>query len=144
MPNLLVTSNWSVQDSEIEDPFTGEDRRFNRYGRGRWTLSFRHDVPEWGLNWGGRWSNRFDDNEKVYDIDEVTSFVGEPNVSVFGEWISPQGTSWRLDVRDLTNNEQCSERTRFIGRRSAGILEEIEERCGTRGVVTSLKVTGTF
>ena len=144
MPNLLVTSNWSVQDSEITDPFTGEDRRFNRYGRGRWTLSFRHDVPEWSLNWGGRWSNRFDDNEKVYDIDEVTSFVGEPMISVFAEWISPRGTSWRFDVRDLTNNQQCSERTRFIGRRSAGILEEIEERCGTRGVVTSLKITGTF
>lgn len=144
MPNLLVTSNWSVQDSEIEDPFTGEDRRFNRYGRGRWTLSFRHDVPEWRLNWGGRWSNRFDDNEKIYDIDEVNAFVGEPNVSVFAEWISARGTSWRFDVRDLTNNEQCNERLRFIGRRSAGILEEIEERCSTRGVVTSLKVTGTF
>ncbi len=144
MPNLLVTSNWSVQDSEIEDPFTGEERRFNRYGRGRWMLSFRHDVPQWRLNWGGQWSNRFDNNEKVYDIDEVTDFVGEPNISVFGEWISPRGTSWRFDVRDLTNNRQCSERTRFVGRRSAGILEEIEERCTTRGVVTSLKVTGTF
>ncbi|MEZ5492312.1 MAG: hypothetical protein R3F50_18675 [Gammaproteobacteria bacterium] len=144
MPNLLVTSNWSVQDSKIEDPFTGEDRRFNRYGRGRWTLSFRHDVPDWRLNWGGQWSNRFDHNEKVYDIDEVTDFVGEPNVSMFAEWISPKGTSWRFDVRDITNNQQCSERTRFIGRRSAGILEEIEERCTGRGVVTSLKVTGTF
>ncbi|MBT8146155.1 MAG: TonB-dependent receptor [Gammaproteobacteria bacterium] len=144
MPNLLVTSNWSVQDSKIEDAFTGEDRRFNRYGRGRWTLSFRHDVPEWRLNWGGSWSNRFDHNEKVYDIDEVTDFVGQPRVSVFAEWISPRGTSWRFDVRDLTNNQQCSERTRFIGRRSVGILEEIEERCTTRGVITSLKVTGTF
>lgn len=144
MPNLLVTSNWGVQDSKIEDPFTGVDRRFNRYGRGRWTLAFRHDIPERSINWGGQWSNRFDHNEKVYDIDEVTDFVGEPNVSAFAEWISPRGTSWRFDVRDLTNNRQCSERTRFIGRRSAGILEEIEERCTTRGVVTSLKITGTF
>ncbi|MCB1670059.1 MAG: TonB-dependent receptor [Gammaproteobacteria bacterium] len=144
MPNLLVTSNWGVQDSEITDPFTGEDRRFNRYGRGRWSLAFRHDIPEWSVNWGGQWNNRFDGNEKVYDIDEVTDFVGEPMVNLFGEWISPRGTSWRFDVRDMTNNNQCSERTRFIGRRSAGIIEEIEERCTTRGVVTSLKVTGTF
>ncbi len=144
MPNLLVTSNWSVQDSEITDPFTGEDRRFNRFGRGRWTLAFRHDVPEWRVNWGGQWSNRFDDNEKIYDIDEVNAFVGEPNVSVFAEYISPAGTSWRLDVRDLTNNQQCNERIRYIGRRSAGILEEIEERCTTRGTVASIKITGTF
>jgi len=144
MPNLLVTSNWSVQDSEITDPFTGEDRRFAHYGRGRWTLSFRHDVPEWSLNWGGSWSNRFDGNEKIYDIDDVLDLTGEPNVSVFAEWISPNGTSFRLDARDLTNNEQCRVRTRFIGRRAAGILEEIEDRCSTRGVVTSLKITGTF
>ena len=63
---------------------------------------------------------------------------------MFAEWISPRGTSWRFDVRDLTNNQQCNERTRFIGRRSAGILEEIEERCSTRGTIASLKVTGTF
>jgi hypothetical protein len=144
MPNLLMTSNWSVQDSEITDPFTGEDRRFARYGRGRWTLSFRHDVPEWSLNWGGSWSNRFDDNEKIYDIDDEQAFVGEPNVSVFAEWISPRGTSWRFDARDLTNNQQCRTRTRYIGRRAAGILEEIEDRCTIRGVVASIKITGTF
>ena len=144
MPDLLVTSNWNVQDSEITDPFTGEDRRFARYGRGRWTLSFRHDVPVWSLNWGGSWSNRFDDNEKIYDIDDEQAFVGEPNVSVFAEWISPRGTSWRFDARDLTNNQQCRTRTRFIGRRAAGILEEIEDRCTIRGVVASIKVTGTF
>jgi len=144
MPNLLVTSNWSVQDSEIADPFTGEDRRFAHYGRGRWTLSMRHDVPEWNLNWGGSWSNRFDGNEKIFDIDEELDLTGEPNLSVFAEWISPGGTSWRLDARDLSNNEQCRVRTRYIGRRAAGILEEIEDRCSTRGLVTSLKITGTF
>jgi len=144
MPNLLMTSNWSVQDSEITDPFTGEERRFARYGRGRWTVSFRHDVPQWGLNWGGSWSNRFDNNEKIYDIDDVQDFVGQPNLSFFAEWISPGGTSFRLDTRDVTNNEQCRERTRFIGRRAAGILEEIEDRCSIRGTVTSLKITGTF
>jgi len=144
MPNLLVTSNWSVQDSKITDPFTGVDRRFAHYGRGRWTLSFRHDLPEWNLNWGSSWSNRFDGNEKIYDIDDVLDLTGEPNLSLFAEWISPGGTSWRLDARDVGNSEQCRERIRFIGRRAAGILEEIENRCSVRGVVTSLKITGTF
>ena len=144
MPNLLVSSAWSVQDSEIEDPFTGIDRRFARYGRGRWTLSFRHDIPEWSMNWGGSWSNRFDGNEKIYDIDDVLDLRGDPSTSVFAEWISPNGTSWRFDARGLGSNNQCRERMRFVGRLSTGILEEIENRCSTRGWTTSLKITGTF
>ena len=144
MPNLLVSSAWSVQDSEIEDPFTGIDRRFARYGRGRWTLSFRHDIPEWSMNWGGSWSNRFDGNEKISDIDDVLDLRGDPSTSVFAEWISPNGTSWRFDARGLGSNNQCRERMRFVGRLSTGILEEIENRCSTRGWTTSLKITGTF
>jgi len=144
MPNLLVTSNWRIQDSKIADPFTGIDRRFVHFGRGQWSLSFRHDIPQWSLNWGASWRNRFDGNEKIYDIDDVLDLGGDPNLSLFAEWISPRGTSWRLDARDVGNSERCRERTRYVGRRSAGILEEIEDRCSTQGLVTSLKITGTF
>ena len=108
MPNLLVSSAWNVTDSKITDPFTGLERRFQFYGRGRWTLSFRHDIPKWNLNWGGSWSNRFDGNQKLYDIDDVVSTLGEPNVSVFAEYITDDGTSWRFDVFDATNNETVS------------------------------------
>ena len=144
MPNLLVSSRWNVADSEITDPFTGQQRRFQFHGRGRWDVSFRHDIPEWNLNWGARWNNRFDNNQKLYDIDDVVSTLGEPNVSFFAEYITDNGTSWRFDARDLTNNEQCRERIRYVGRLSAGILEEIENRCSIRGLVMSLKITGTF
>ena len=144
MPNLLVSSRWNAADSEITDPFTGQLRRFQFHGRGRWDVSFRHDIPEWNLNWGGRWNNRFDSNQKLYDIDDVVSTLGEPNVSFFAEYITDNGTSWRFDARDLTNNEQCRERIRYVGRLSAGILEEIENRCSIRGLVMSLKITGTF
>jgi hypothetical protein len=144
MPNLLVSSRFSVADSRIKDPFTGIDRRFANFSRGRWSLSFRHDLPQWNMNYGGSWSNRFDGNQKRYDIDDVVNRLGEPSVSVFAEVIAFNGTSFRFDVRDVTTNEQCSERTRFVGRLSAGIIEEIEDRCSSRGAVVSLKINGTF
>ncbi len=144
MPNLLVSSRFSVADSKIEDPFTGIDRRFSFFGRGRWSLSFRHDLPQWNLNYGASWSNRFDGNQKLYDVDDVISSLGEPNVSVFAELIAFGGTSFRFDIRDATNNEQCRERIRYLGRLSAGIIEEIEDRCSSRGVVMSLKINATF
>ncbi|MBT6143687.1 TonB-dependent receptor [bacterium] len=144
MPNLLVSSQFNVADSKITDPFLGIERRFANFGRGRWTLSFRHDLPQWNANYGASWSNRFDDNQKRYDIDDVVSSVGEPNLSVFLEFIAFGGTTFRFDVRDLSNNLQCRERTRYLGRISAGIIEEIEDQCSSRGRVASLKISGTY
>jgi hypothetical protein len=144
LPNLLVTSNLSVVDSEVVDPFLGIERRFSQMGRGRWTLSFRHDIPQWSVNWGASWSNRFDGNQYTYDIDDYFTTLGEPTTNLFAEYITNGGISFRFDARDATSNEQCRERRRFVGRLSAGILEEIEDRCWTRGIVTSLKISGSF
>jgi len=50
LPNLLVNSTLNVQDSEVMDPFLGIERRFRFYQRGRFTLTTRHDIPQWRFN----------------------------------------------------------------------------------------------
>lgn len=144
LPNLLVTSRFNVQDSSITDPFLGIDRRFARFGRGRFNLGFRHDVPQWNMNYGLEWSNRFDDNEKFYDIEDVESYVGEPNTNAFVQFVDSRGITYRFDARNATSNLQCRQRTRFVGHIAANILEEIEDQCATSGRVVSLKINGTF
>ena len=144
MPNLLVSTSLSLADSEIRDPLTGQNRRMSHHGRGRASLSFRHDIPRLSLNWGASVRDNFDGNTKIYDVDDLLTMRAEPGLSLFAEWISPAGTSWRWDARDIGNPEQCSDRTRYVGRLSAGILEEIEKRCSIRGMIMSLKITGTF
>jgi outer membrane receptor for ferrienterochelin and colicins len=144
MPNLLVSTSLSLADSEIRDPLTGQNRRMSHHGRGRASLSFRHDIPRLSLNWGASVRDNFDGNTKIYDVDDLLTMRAEPGLSLFAEWISPAGTSWRWDARDVGNPEQCSDRTRYVGRLSAGILEEIEKRCSIRGLVMSLKISGTF
>jgi outer membrane receptor for ferrienterochelin and colicins len=144
MPNLLVSTRLSLSDSEITDPFTGQERRMLHHGRGSASISFRHDIPRLSLNWGASMRDSFDGETKIYDIDDVLDLYGEPSLSLFAEWISPGGTSWRWDARDVGNPERCSNRTRYVGRLSAGILEEIERRCSSSGLVMSLKITGTF
>ena len=144
MPNLLVSTSLSLAGSEIRDPLTGQNRRMSHHGRGRASLSFRHDIPRLSLNWGASVRDNFDGNTKIYDVDDLLTMRAEPGLSLFAEWISPAGTSWRWDARDVGNPEQCSDRTRYVGRLSAGILEEIEKRCSIRGLVMSLKISGTF
>jgi outer membrane receptor for ferrienterochelin and colicins len=144
MPNLLMTSRLNVRDSNITDPFLGIERRFSRFGRGRLNLGFRHDVPKWNMNYGLEWSNRFDSNEKVYDIDDITDYIGQPNTTAFVQFVDSRGITYRFDARNATSNLQCRERQRYIGRINTGILEEIEDQCATSGRVVSLKINGTF
>ncbi len=144
LPGLLLTASLNVEDSRIVDPFLGYERRFQNMARGFNSFGFRHDIPRWNFNWGGRWMNRHDGNILRVDIDDIEYSSGEPRGSLFFEYIDRRGLTWRLEGQQLTNPENCRERLRYLGRVSAGILEEIEYRCNYSGRVLNFKVSGTF
>lgn len=144
LPNLLLTASLSVEDSKITDPFLGTDRRFQFHMRGSNSFGFRHDIPRWRMNWGGFWSNRFDGNNKRFDIDDIELAAGDPYPTMFVEYVSQRGTAYRFDAARLFNGLGCRERQRFVGRISSGILEEIEDRCSGSGRTLTFKVSGTF
>ncbi len=144
LPGLLLTSQLTVQDSEITDPFLGIDRRFERYERGRFQLGFRHDMATRNVSYGMNWNNRFDGNMKRYDVDNLERYEGEPNVTAFAEVVAFEGIRVRLDARSMTSNVQCRQRTRFDGRITSGIITEIEDMCATSGRVVALKISGTL
>ena len=144
MPNVMVTSRLNVKDSEIRDPFLGTTRRFQNYDRGRFQLGFRHDVPAFRMNYGLNWNNRLDGNIKRYDIDNIESSYGDPNVTAFLEFVTASNIRVRFDARNATNNEQCRIRTRYDGRISTGSVREIENYCTDAARVVSVKINGTF
>ncbi|MBL4820446.1 MAG: TonB-dependent receptor [Gammaproteobacteria bacterium] len=144
LPNVLVTGRLGVMTSKVKDPFLGIDRRFRNFERGRFNVGFRHDVPRLNMNYGLSWNNRFDGNMRRYDIDDIELRGGDPKVDGFVEFIAFGGTRFRFDARFATNNLQCRERQRFVGRINSGILEEIEDQCEGSGRLLSLKINGTF
>ncbi len=144
LPNLQLTSTFTLQDSEVTDPFLGVKRRFQLYNRGRFTFAFRHDIPKWRVNWGMQYFDRVDGGMFRFEVNDVEFQVGEPMVNFFSEYIDSRGITYRFDAAALTNGAQIRRRTRFIGRTSAGILEEIEYRNTTTGVELGLTINGTF
>lgn len=144
MPDLMIISRFEVKDSNITDPFLGIDRRFENFERGRFQLGFRHDLPSLRVNYGMNWNNRLDGNIKRYDIDNIERSYGDPNVSAFLEYVTPNNIRVRFDARNATNNIQCRERTRFDGRISGGVISEIENYCAEAARVVSIKINGTF
>ena len=144
MPNLLITTSLNLQDSEVTDPFLGIKRRFLNYQRGRFTLFFRHDIPELRTNWGMQYFDRVDGGMFRYDVDDIEFNVGEPRVNLFAEYRDRKGVTYRFDAGALTNGSQCRQRRRFVGRTSANILEETERRCTTTGLELAFRVNGSF
>jgi len=144
MPNLLVTSQLSVRDSSVYDPLLDDERSFNNYHRGQFDIGFRHDIPEWRLNYGLNWNNRFDGDFKSWDIDKIEEYSQDPWATAFVEWIGFGDLTFRFDVRNLTDQPQCRLRERYDGRISAGIISEVEDRCSNTGRVLTFRMSGNF
>jgi len=144
LPNLLVTPSFLVQDSEVTDPFLGIERRFQSYIRGQFRLTVRHDIPNWRFNWGFQNFDRVDGGLYRYDVDDIEFEIGDPRYNLFAEYIDRRGLTYRIDIQNASNNVRCRRRTRYVGRISAEILEEIENQCTTTGLDFSLRVSGTF
>lgn len=144
LPNLLVSPSLILLDSEVTDPFLGIKRRFNSQMRGQFRLTVRHDIPEWRFNWGFQDFDRIDGGIFRYDVDDIEFDIGDPRYNLFAEYVDTRGLTYRLDVQNASNNVRCRRRTRFEGRISDGILEEIENQCSKSGLDVSFKVSGTF
>lgn len=144
LPSVMLISSLEVKTSEITDPFLGIERRFQNYERGRFQLGFRHDLSQYRITYGMNWNNRFDGNIKRYDIDNIERTSGEPNVTAYLEYVTPQNIRIRFDARNATNNNQCRERTRYDGRLTSGVITEIESYCFDAARVVSIKINGTF
>ena len=144
LPNLLVTSTLNLQDSEVTDPFLGIKRRFQNFQRGRFTTTFRHDIPSLRANWGMQYFDRVDGGMSRYDIDDIEKSVGEPAVNLFVEYVDRRGITYRFDAGALTNGRQFRDRYRYVGRASDMILEELESQHTARGTTYSFKISGNF
>ena len=144
LPNLLINTTLSVQDSNVTDPFLGIERRFQFYQRGRFTTTFQHFIPSLRVNWGMQYFDRIDGGMFQYEVNDIEFIVGEPRVNFFAEYVTSRSVTYRFDFGNITDSSQCRRRTRFVGRTSANILEEIEWRCTDGGNEFSLSVNGTF
>lgn len=144
LPNLLISPSLIIQDSQVTDPFLGTERRFQYHMRGQFRLTMRHDIPEWRFNWGFQDFDRIDGGLYRYDVDDIEFEIGDPRYNLFAEYVDTRGLTYRVDIQNASNNVRCRTRTRFVGRISSGILEEIEDQCTNTGLDFSLKVSGTF
>ncbi|MBT8147230.1 MAG: TonB-dependent receptor, partial [Gammaproteobacteria bacterium] len=144
--NALLTTGVRLRDSEITDPFLGTKRR--QPGNGRWSLNmgFRHDVTQLAFTYGFNYSNNSNGGEGREEIDiiDIEERIESPYLSAFVEKQAFGSMTFRLEGNNLTDNEFCRKRTRFIGATVDGVVEEIENYCNGNGLELALKIRATF
>jgi outer membrane receptor for ferrienterochelin and colicins len=131
-----------VQDSQVKDPLTGEERNISNSLLRAGSLAVRHDIPRSDWAWGAGASYEYD--ALNYRLTEVGRFWEGP---VWGNLYLEHKNVYGLTVRAGLNNlfaaDSMWDRTVYEGRRTDPVAF-IEERHRQIGPIFSFQVRGKF
>ncbi|MYE30399.1 MAG: hypothetical protein F4X78_11820 [Gammaproteobacteria bacterium] len=144
LPQALATFGLLLQDSAIDDPLIGFERKVVPYDRGSYSLGFRHDVSRLGLNYGFDYRDRFGGNRPFFDIDNVLYIGAQSDLTVFVEKSGIAGLTFRLEARNLRDHVERRTRFRYFGYLRDDMLRETENFAVTQGLQFAFSVRGNF
>ncbi|HEX7150199.1 MAG TPA: TonB-dependent receptor plug domain-containing protein [Thermoanaerobaculia bacterium] len=131
-----------LQESEVEDPLTGETRPISdsllRYG----SLALRHDIP--GSDWAWGAAAEYQLNAKSYRLTEVGRvWEGPVWGDLYLEHKNVYGLTIRGGIYNLFGADSMWNRTVHTGRRTDPV-EYVEERDRRIGPIFSFAIRGKF
>lgn len=131
------------EDSQLVDPVTAIERRFDGNDPFQIALDFRHDVPQTDYAWG--LSLRDTERAPLYRVREVF-FDHSPSTfaAVFFEHKDVLGATARIRVGNLFNANTTLLRTVYDGPRDSGAVLFTEDRRREIGQVINLTISGSF
>lgn len=140
--DAVFEGDFSLSESSVTDPFTGQKRAFNRQSDRSATVRFRHDVTRLGLSYGGEinWSRPGERN----DIDQITDPFNRLFSSVFLEVQPFKGVVVRVEGQNLSNNNFGRVRHRFDDGVAGGVLTNTDIRNFFGGRYMEFSIRGTF
>ena len=143
-PRMSLESSLIIETSTIEQSGDVSNRRDFNFVRPK--LDYRFDITDLALSYGLFYSNNSNDGSGRVQIDiiDIEERKNQPNLSAFIEKKAFGNITFRLDAQNLSDNEFCRTRTRFVDATAAGIVEEIEDYCSGNGLKLVLKARATF
>lgn len=153
LPQALITVGLNLEDAYIYDPLIGKKRTIIPFDRGGYRFGYRQDIPERNLSFGMNLQDGIGGmggtggNRVRYDIDNVMFFNSgkmRPNLTFFAEKMGRGNLTYRMEINNALDNNNCTERLRYNGYLRDNDLIEIENNCTTTGAEILFKVRTTF
>ncbi len=153
LPQAVITAGLNLEDAYLYDPLIGKKRTIVPFDRGGFRLGYRQDMPERNLSFGLNYQDGFGNmggtggNRVQYDIDNVRFFGSgklRPNLSLFAEKTGLANLTYRFEINNGLDHENCFLRKRYDGYLRDRNLIEIEDSCSTTGPEFVFKVRSTF
>jgi hypothetical protein len=130
------------QDSEVEDPLTGEQRPISNSLQEYFSVALRHDLPNTEWAWGTGYEYQL--NAKNYRLTEVGRlWEGPVWGNVYVEHKNLYGLTVRAGFYNMLAADSMWNRTVYTGRRTDPV-DFIEVRDRQIGPIFSFSVRGKF
>lgn len=145
LPQALLTASATVQESEFhDDPLIETEHGFPPYDRGNYRVSFRHDLPQYQMNYGLNYQGRWQGGRILYDIDNRYNLALPHDYTFYIEKVGFAGLTYRFEAINMTDHKTCPKRVRYDGNILNSIEKEYEFACSTTGRRFAFKVRGNF
>lgn len=145
---LFANVTWL--DSEIEDQFTGETRRFRGQPNYVYNVGLTHNIPSWDMSTGFSYQKQGKSTE--VDLDRELELGYDGNLEAFIEKRFDNDYVLRLTGTNLLDAEKREQFTNYDGDSAqeilanhiAGNVNEFEEEVETAGPVVTLTLRKRF
>jgi outer membrane receptor protein involved in Fe transport len=135
------------QQTEVDDPLTGESRRFSSENDWKYNVSFRQELPEWKAAWGAS-ALGISDREDFKLLEDISYDRPGARIDLFAETTQIAGITVRVSAANIFHPEEERIRTFYTGSRASGVLlrtETRKQKGGPDGTqVFSVRLSGTF
>jgi outer membrane receptor protein involved in Fe transport len=142
LPGVNVYGNYTYLKSEVTDPFSGIDRRFQNQPIYVANVGFTHKLPSLRLTWGASFQHQGKSLE--YASDEIASSEYDGNLEAFVEYKFTERLSLKLNGNNLLDSELKEVFQVFDDDLPDGQLEEIERETESIGRIVILTLRGSF
>ena len=142
LPSVNIYANYTYLNSKVDDPFTGESRRFNRQPIYVYNLGFTHKIEPLRITWGASFQQQ--GKAREYQADEIVRVEYDGNLEAFIEYRINDTFSVKLNGNNLLDASKDEYFRKFDDARLGGAIEEIEYETERVGRITILTLRGQF
>lgn len=150
LPNTGLFFNYTWMDSEVKDPFTGQDRPFTNQPSYVYNIGFVHTVPTWNASFGASLYDRDMGFETGLDEDVTVDY--DPDLEAFIEKRFGDRYVVRLAAMNLLDKEKRETYRTYDGdsvdeilaNRLAGEVHDSERESERSGVLYQVTFRAAF